>query len=46
MVEFAASHIQRMQTTLTQMNVQLDHVTSDIPGQTGMRSIRAIVQGL
>lgn len=45
MVEFPASHIQRIQKTLLQMNAKLHHVVSDIPGQTGMRIIRAIVQG-
>lgn len=40
-----ASHIQRMQKALTQMNIQLHHVISDITGLTGMRIIRAIVAG-
>jgi len=45
-VEYAASHIQHMQKALMQMNVQLHHVVTDITGVTGMKIIRAIVQGV
>ena len=45
LIEYAASHIQHMQKALTQMNVQLHHVVSDITGVTGMRIVRAIVAG-
>ena len=45
LIEYAASHIQHMQKALMQMNVQLHHVVSDITGVTGMRIIRAIVDG-
>jgi transposase len=45
LVQYAASHIQHMQKALTQMNVQIHHVISDITGSTGMRIIRAIVEG-
>ena len=45
MVEFSASHIQHMQKALMQMNLQLHHVVSDITGVTGMKIIRAIVDG-
>jgi transposase len=45
LVQYAASHIQHMQKALTQMNVQIHHVLSDITGATGMRIIRAIVEG-
>src|SRR2546428_4088650 len=45
MVDYAASHIQHMQKALMQMNLQLHHVVSDITGATGMRIIRAIVDG-
>jgi transposase len=45
MVEFAASHIQHMQKALMQMNLQLQHVVSDITGVTGMQIIRAILDG-
>lgn len=44
-VDYAASHIQHMQKALMLMNVQLHHVVSDITGVTGMRIIRAIVEG-
>ena len=45
-VDYAASHIQHMQKALMQMNVQLHHVVTDITGVTGMRIIRAIVDGV
>lgn len=45
LVSCSASHIQRMQKSLTQMNLQLHHVISDITGVTGMNIIRAIVDG-
>ena len=45
LIEMAASHVQRMQKALMQMNVQLHHVVSDITGRTGMRIIRAIAAG-
>jgi transposase len=41
----ASVHIQRMQKALTEMNVQLHRVVSDITGVTGMTIIRAIVSG-
>jgi len=40
----AASHIQHMQKAMTEMNLQLHHVVSDITGATGMRIIRAIIR--
>jgi hypothetical protein len=40
-----ATYIQHLQKALTQMNVQLHHVVSDITGVTGMRIVRAIVAG-
>jgi transposase len=40
-----AQQIQRMQKALTQMNVQLVHVISDIAGKTGQDIVRAIVAG-
>uniref|UniRef100_UPI001FEA75AC IS110 family transposase n=1 Tax=Microvirga zambiensis TaxID=1402137 RepID=UPI001FEA75AC len=43
LLEYAASHIQHMQKALTEMNLQLHHVVSDITGATGMRIIRAMV---
>lgn len=35
LLDYAASHIQHMQKALTQMNLQLHHVVSDITGKTG-----------
>jgi len=45
LVRSAASYIQRMQKALTQMNLQLHHVVTDITGATGMRIIKAILDG-
>ena len=45
LLDYAAAHVQHMQKALTQMNLQLHHVVSDITGVTGMRIIRAIVAG-
>jgi transposase len=45
-VDYAASHIQHMQKALMLMNVQLHHVVTDITGVTGMKIIRAIVEGI
>ena len=45
LVTYAAQHIQHMQKALTQMNVKLQHVVSDITGVTGLAIIRAIVAG-
>ena len=44
-IEERARHTQRMQKALTQMNVQLTNVISDITGETGLKIIRAIVAG-
>jgi transposase len=45
LVAAASKCIQHMQKTLTQMNVQLANVISDISGATGMAILRAIVAG-
>lgn len=45
LIKSASTHIQRMQKALTQMNVQLHRVISDISGTTGMAILRAIVAG-
>ena len=45
LIENAARHIQHMQKALTQMNIQLSNVLSDITGVTGMKIIRAIIAG-
>src|SRR5262245_2225758 len=37
--------IQRMRKTLTQMNIQLANVISDLSGWTGMRIVRAMLAG-
>jgi transposase len=44
-LDFAAAHIQHMQKALTLMNLQLHHVVADVTGVTGMKIIRAIVDG-
>ena len=44
-LEERSRHTQRMQKALTQMNVQLTNVISDIMGVTGQAIIRAIVAG-
>lgn len=41
----AGRAVQHMQKALTQMNVQLDSVLSNIVGKTGLQIIRAIVAG-
>jgi transposase len=41
----ASVHIQRMQKALTEMNLQLHRVVSDVTGVKGMAIIRAIVAG-
>jgi len=41
LIECAAAHVQHMQKAMTQMNLQLHHVISDITGVTGMKIIRA-----
>ena len=45
LVEYAAQHVQHMQKALTQMNVKLHQVISDITGKTGMVIVEAIVSG-
>ena len=44
-VRQAGTCVQRMQKALTEMNVQLATVISDLSGVTGMRILRAIVNG-
>src|ERR1044071_6931270 len=41
----AATCVQRMQKALTQMNIQLAHVISDLSGGTGQMIVRAIIDG-
>ena len=45
LVEYASHHIQHMQKALTQMNIKLQHVISNITGKTGMEILDAIVRG-
>src|SRR5882672_6393998 len=45
LVQSAGRHIQRMQKALTQMNIQLANVLSDISGVTGQAIIKAILGG-
>src|SRR5215475_2866375 len=45
LVRSAARHIQRMQKAMTQMNVQLANVISDLSGVTGQEIIKAILAG-
>jgi transposase len=45
LVEQAASWVQRMQKAMTQMNLQLHNVLSEITGMTGMAIVREIVAG-
>jgi transposase len=46
LVEAAATCIHRMQKALTQMNLKLHHVLSDLTGVTGMAIVRDIVAGV
>ena len=44
-VRYSSAHIQHMQKALIQMNLLLHNVVSDITGVTGMRIIKAILDG-
>jgi transposase len=45
LVQDAAGQVQHMQKAMTQMNLQLHHVISDLMGVTGLAIIRAILAG-
>lgn len=45
LVEVASVHVQHMQKALTQMNLQLHHVLSDITGKSGLAILDAILAG-
>ena len=45
LVQSAGRHILRMQKALTQMNIQLANVLSDVSGMTGQAIIKAILAG-
>jgi len=44
-VLMANQHIQHMHKALTQMNVQIQHVISDITGLTGLAIVDSIIEG-
>jgi len=45
LVEAAVVHVQHMQKALTQMNLQIHHVLSDITGKSGLAIVDAILSG-
>src|SRR3984957_5287692 len=45
LVRAAGRHIQRIQRAMTQMNIQLANVLSDVSGMTGQAIIKAILTG-
>jgi transposase len=45
LVQSAGRHILRMQKALTQMNIQLANVLSDVSGVTGQAIIKAVLKG-
>jgi transposase len=45
LVQIAAQHIEHMQKALTQMNLQIHHVISEITGLTGLAIADAILAG-
>ena len=45
LIRSAGTHVPRMQKALTQMNLQLHRVISDITGKTGLKIIQAILAG-
>ena len=45
LLSYASQHIQHRQKALTQMNIKLQPVVSDVTGETGMASSRAMLAG-
>src|SRR5262245_8726985 len=45
LIQLAAIHVQHIQKALTEMNLQLHNVISDLTGVTGQKILRAIVGG-
>lgn len=45
LIKSSKTHVNRMQKALSEMNIQLHHVISDITGVTGMNIIKAIIAG-
>lgn len=46
LIEYASAHVQHIQKALTQMNLVLHNVVSDVVGVTGMAILRDIVAGI
>jgi transposase len=46
LIKCSSTHVLHMQKALTQMNLQIHNVISDITGLTGMAIIRRIVEGI
>jgi transposase len=45
LIQLATVHLQHMQKSLDQMNVQIHHVISDLAGTTGLTIVEAILAG-
>jgi transposase len=45
LVQMAGKHVQHMHKALTQMNLQIQHVITDITGYTGLAIIDALLKG-
>ncbi len=45
LIEYGSRHVQQMQKALTEMNIKLQHVISDLTGVTGLAIVRAILDG-
>lgn len=45
LLSYQSRHVQHMQKSLAQMNIQLANVISDIVGETGQKIVRAIIAG-
>lgn len=45
LLDYQSRHVQHMQKALTQMNIQLAQVISDVAGETGQKIIRAMLAG-
>lgn len=45
LIDYGSRHVQQMQKALTEMNIKLQHVISDLTGVTGLAIVRAILDG-
>lgn len=45
LIDYGSRHVQQMQKALTEMNIKLHHVISDLIGVTGLAIVRAILDG-